>query len=721
MAKLKPEYLERIYSGWLGKIIGIRLGAPVEGWTWDTIQSTYGELDRYPVDYRDFAADDDSNGPLFFLRALEEGLPKGGGDFGLTSQAVGEALLNYAPFEHGFFWWGGYGVSTEHTAYLNLRAGIPAPRSGSVEQNGSAAAEQIGGQIFIDTWGLVCPGNPGRAAGYAEKAAGVTHGGNGVYGGVFVAACVAGAFEERDVRRLIEKSLGYIPAGCEYAGAVRAVMAFHEANPQNWRDCFAYIRANWGYDRYPGNCHIIPNAAVMILGLLYGEGDFSRTLTITTMCGWDTDCNAGNAGAIVGVLCGLGGIDYETWRKPINDFLACSSVMGSMNITDVPWGALYIAKLAWAAAGEELPEPWAGIAASRISACHFEFPGSTHAVRLRSAEGREDFHGEIANTTEAAHSGKRSLKIRVRSPRPGERILVFKKTHYVPADFYDSRYDPSFSPLLYPGQTIHGSVMLPGWAGTARGGLYAHDSESGALITGAMRALEKDRWTELSYTIPAMEDAVIDEAGFVFDLPEGPEGRELCGFIDDLYFEGPADYRLSLSRAQEERWAGLHREIRQFSRLKGLWYLEGPYAHLSCADFGEVYTGGHDWRDYTASFTIRPLTGLDHYVNVRVQGAIRSYAAGFAEGGRLAFEKNENPYRRLAETPFAWEPGRDYNITVRARGPHFTVSVDGREYLSVTDNDGPYLSGCAGFSVRRGSHCALRDIRISPPVPGGSP
>lgn len=76
-----------------------------------------------------------------------------------SSHEAANALLNYAPYEHGFFWWGGYGISTEHTAYLNLRNGITAPRSGSVEQNGSMMAEQIGGQIFIDSWGLVSPNN----------------------------------------------------------------------------------------------------------------------------------------------------------------------------------------------------------------------------------------------------------------------------------------------------------------------------------------------------------------------------------------------------------------------------------------------------------------------------------------------------------------------------------------------------------------------------------
>lgn len=153
---IPDNYMEKLYAGWLGKLIGVRFGAPIEGWSYEQIEKTYGEVEDYLVDYREFAADDDSNGPMFFLRALE--------DYGLnaTAEEMGLTWLNYAPYEHGFYWWGGYGNSTEHTAYLNLRSGIPAPRSGSVEQNGAAVAEQIGGQIFIDTWGLVNPAAPER-------------------------------------------------------------------------------------------------------------------------------------------------------------------------------------------------------------------------------------------------------------------------------------------------------------------------------------------------------------------------------------------------------------------------------------------------------------------------------------------------------------------------------------------------------------------------------
>ena len=643
---MKTEFIEGIYAGWLAKIIGIRLGAPVEGWTYEKIKNIYGELDHYPVDYHEFAADDDSNGPLFFLRALEDGHH----DYELQAQDVAEALLNYAPFEHGFFWWGGYGISTEHTAYLNLRNGIPAPRSGSIEQNGSTTAEQIGGQIFIDTWGLVTPGNPDLAAKYAKEAASVTHDGNGIYGGIFVAVCISYAFVEKDIRKIIEKGLSYIPRECEYAKVVRAVMVYYDENPGDWRACFRYIFDNYGYDKYPGNCHIIPNIAVMILALLYGEGDFTDTLNICNMCGWDTDCNVGNVATIMGVRNGLDGINYEKWRKPINDFLACSSVMGSMNIMDIPYGASYIAKLAYAVAGEKMPEPWNTITQKRIDSCHFEYPGSTHAMRVRvdglDKRARKDRECTVINTDESAYTGSRSLKFVAKHVEPGENVFVYKKTHYRPADFHDSRYDPCFSPLVYPGQIIHGSAMIPEYGEDALVSLYARDSRADKIYEGNRENLCRGQWKELEFTIPSLEGALIDEIGLCFHV-QGTHTQvfDFVGLIDDLYADGKADYSIDFANETEEQWTVLHKEISQFTKLKGLMYLNDGEMHLSCSDFAEAYTGRHDWGDYRAKFFFTPLTGKHHMVNVRVQGAIRSYAVGLLPDGKAAILKNDNGYR----------------------------------------------------------------------------
>ena len=92
---IPKDYLDRVYAGWLGKIIGIRHGAPIEGWDRWKIRDILGEIDSYPVDYRDFAADDDSNGPLFFLRALEYAPDP----CNMQPEHVAQALLNYAPYE----------------------------------------------------------------------------------------------------------------------------------------------------------------------------------------------------------------------------------------------------------------------------------------------------------------------------------------------------------------------------------------------------------------------------------------------------------------------------------------------------------------------------------------------------------------------------------------------------------------------------------------------
>ncbi|WP_302416830.1 ADP-ribosylglycohydrolase family protein [Blautia marasmi] len=710
---MKTEFIEGIYSGWLAKIIGIRLGAPVEGWTYEKIKNIYGELDHYPVDYHEFAADDDSNGPLFFLRALEDGHH----DYELQAQDVADALLNYAPFEHGFFWWGGYGISTEHTAYLNLRNGIPAPQSGSIEQNGSATAEQIGGQIFIDTWGLVTPGNPDLAAKYAKEAASVTHDGNGIYGGIFVAVCISYAFVEKDIRKIIEKGLSYIPRECEYAKVVRAVMVYYDETPGDWRACFQYIFDNYGYDKYPGNCHIIPNIAVMILALLYGEGDFTNTLNICNMCGWDTDCNVGNVATIMGVRNGLDGIDYEKWRKPINDFLACSSVMGSMNIMDIPYGAVYIAKLAYAVAGEKMPEPWNTISQKRIDSCHFEYPGSTHAIRVRvdglDQRARKDRECLVINTNESAFTGSRSLKFVAKPVEPGENVYVYKKTYYRPKDFHDSRYDPCFSPLVYPGQILHGSAMIPDYGEDALVSLYARDSRANKIYEGSKELLCKGEWKELAFTIPGLEGGLIDEVGLCFHvLGTHTQVFDFVGLIDDLYADGKVDYSVEFSKESEEQWTGLHKEISQFTKLKGLMYLDSGEMHLSCSDFAEVYTGRYDWKDYRVKFFLTPMTGKNHMVNVRVQGAIRSYAVGLLPGGKAAILKNDNGYVILAEVPFEWSCGKEYCVDVQVSGNKIYAEIEDC-CLEAVDEDKPYLSGAVGVSMQNGTHDKYRKIVIT--------
>src|SRR6201999_3168079 len=129
-------------------------------------------------------------------------------------EQVGQAWRSYIVAERSVLWWGGIGNSTEHTAYLRLKSGIPAPQSGSIELSGKTVAEQIGAKIFIDGWALVSPGNPEQTAYLAEQAGSVSHDGESVHAAKLLAAMEAQAFIEPDVQKLLDTGLAFVPADC---------------------------------------------------------------------------------------------------------------------------------------------------------------------------------------------------------------------------------------------------------------------------------------------------------------------------------------------------------------------------------------------------------------------------------------------------------------------------------------------------------------------------
>ena len=325
---------EKLYAGLIGMDAGMRLGAPVENpfWTYDRLRAYYGDIRGFLRTQRYYTADDDVNGPLIFVRALaDNAVPET-----LTPEMVGETWLNYTRRGMGMFWWGGEDVSTEHRAYMNLLRGVKAPRSGSMELNGKTAAEQIGGQIFVDTWGLICPGDPARAAALAAAAASVSHDGSGIDGARFMAACVAAAYTASGLEEVLDAGESVLPESCDYRRVVDAVRSFHRDHPgeENFRTCREFIARQFSDEIYPGGYHIIPNAGICILAMLYGGGDLGRSIEISVMCGYDTDCNASNIGTILGVLHGLDGVP-ERYRRPINDLVSLSSVSGYLNLVDL--------------------------------------------------------------------------------------------------------------------------------------------------------------------------------------------------------------------------------------------------------------------------------------------------------------------------------------------------------------------------------------------------
>ncbi len=707
MIKNSVEYIEKTYSGWLGKIIGIRLGSPIEGWTYETIKRVHGEICDYLVDYKDYAADDDSNGPLFFVRALIDYSHK---IDEISEKDFGYTLLNYAPENHGFFWWGGYGVSTEHTAYYNIKNGIDAPRSGSIEQNGLACAEQIGGQIFSDCWGFIAPYNPKLAAQYAKKMSSVTHDGEGIYGGMFVAACISCAYEKNNVMDIIKSGLDVIPEDSEYALVVNKVIDFYNNDDTNdWHNCFDYIYKNFGYDKYSGNCHIIPNTAVMIMSMLYGDGDFSKSQCICNMAGWDTDCNAGNVGAILGVMVGIEGIEHK-WIKPINDLLISSSVLGSLNISTVSQSTEVFTELGFKVMNMEPPELWKKRFDDKDYNLHFDFPMGTQAMRVESKYKKTEVN--IKNSPSKNKEGRRALQIYGKLSQD-EIVTLFHKTYYNQEDLHDSRYDPSFSPVIYPGQIIE-TELYNDCEENISCKIFAYDINNEKTYTSEVFVIKSD-WQIITYEIPIGDGILIKEVGVEFfrgNNSKNTYSSDLNVYMDYIKFTGKVDYNINCKKEVLEVYEGHHRERSQFSYLNGLWEYDGEWLSGSCYDSGESYTGYYYLKDYIYESTIKPIIGHHHFINFRVQGGAYSYAFGFFGEGKLSLLKKFKDYTVLEEVEYNYELHQEYTLMAKVINNKIQLSINGQKVIDYVDNNNSYDYGQVGVGVHKSSHCHFKDFKI---------
>lgn len=290
-------------------------------------------------------------------------------------------------------------------------------------------------------------------------AASVSHDGEGINGARFMCACISKAFEADSIKEVIRAGLEQIPKDSEYYKVCKSVIDFYTKNPDDFRACFRMLENNWGYDKYRGVCHIIPNAGVCILALLYGKGDFARTVEIATMCGWDTDCNAANVGTILGVLCGIEGLP-DHYRSPINDSVVLSGISGYLNILDIPSYAKEVAALGYKINGLEIPDD----IKQNFEEIHFDFSlkGSTHNFRTS-----EPHIIKIGHSDEKSMDGnKGTLKVLIDGIGLMEKCRVFYKPFYGREDFDDERYSPVFSPKAYSGQLVKIQLLIEKYVGS---------------------------------------------------------------------------------------------------------------------------------------------------------------------------------------------------------------------------------------------------------------
>lgn len=198
------------------------------------------------------------------------------------------------------------------SAYLNFRKGIWPPLSG-LPKNSTTEGDAIDYQIECDLFGLISPGLPRVSNAWGEKVGHIMNYGDGVYGGMAISAMYGAAFFESNPRKLVEYSLKAIPSESGYAKMIQDVLDVSQKYP-NWQDAWKVIKQKWGMkDGKPiYRLDVRINGAFVYIGLLYGGGDFWKSMNIAMRCGVDSDCNASSVAGILGVVLGMKGIP-EKW------------------------------------------------------------------------------------------------------------------------------------------------------------------------------------------------------------------------------------------------------------------------------------------------------------------------------------------------------------------------------------------------------------------------
>ena len=695
---IPADYTERVYAGVLGKLIGVYLGRPFEGWAYEALNDRFGEINYYVHEHLDvplIVTDDDISGTFTFLRAL----PDYGNSRAITAAQIGQSWLNYIVEERTILWWGGMGNSTEHTAYLRLKEGASAPESGSMALNGQVVAEQIGAQIFIDGWAMVAPGDPELAADLARRAASVSHDGVAIHGAQVLAAMEAQAFVETDIQKLIDTGLSVIPTDSLIHAMIGRIREWHARNGDDWRATREQIAANFGYDKFGGNCHMVPNHALIIQALLHGDDNFQKSLMIVNTSGWDTDCNSGNVGCLLGIKNGLAGLeDGPDFRGPLSDRLYLPTADGGRAITDAVTESLHVVNVGRALRQEAPHTPKNG------ARYHFEMPGSVQGFM---ADDSVDSRGTLTLENVSGHSqaGSRSLALHFNGVATGRPARAATHT-FIPsketADYFEQRgYGLLASPSIYPGQTV--SAVLEADAGNERAvdvnlylRRYRSQDDQLTLEAGPCQKLEPGERHTFSWKLGGFGNEPIAEIGVAVQCDERTRGTL---YLDYLTWEGEPDVTFARPDSPIDR----RRRGMSFPLMWRRAWIDGVDSYdfwwpesfrlVQNRGRGLLITGTREWRDYEVKTDLTLHLCKAAGIAARVQGMHRYYALllGRAADGRgvARLVRALDGDTVLAEADFPWEYGETHTFSLRVTGDRLQGSIDNLDetLFDVTDSE----------------------------------
>jgi ADP-ribosylglycohydrolase len=710
---LPHDYTERVYAGVLGKIIGVYLGRPFEGWPYDHIMANLGEIWYYVHERLGvplIVTDDDISGTFTFLRAL----PDYDNRRDLTPAQIGQTWMNYLIEERTILWWGGLGNSTEHTAYLRLKSGLVPPVSGAIATNGKVVAEQIGAQIFIDGWAMVAAGDPELAADLARRAASVSHDGEAIYGAQVLAAMEAQAFVEPDINKLIDTAVTLIPKDSVIYRLIGDLREWRAAEP-DWRKTREKIVAHYGYDTYGGNCHMVPNHALIIHSLLHGDDDFQKTLMIVNTCGWDTDCNSGNVGCLMGIKGGLAGINAgPDWRGPVADRMYLPTADGGRAISDAVRETYAVVNVGRALDGQP---PVAPKGKARF---HFELPGSVQGFMPDdSIEARGA--ATVENVTGHSKAGTRSLALHYSHLAAGRTARVATPT-FIPSvevkQYFERRgYGLIASPTLYPGQMVRAGLSADAAnTGPASCNLYLrHYSADDVLVIvrGPQMTLAPGEYREVSWQVGDTAGGPIAEIGVEITGQGGASGTL---YLDYLTWEGAPNVVFTRPAYNGSMWrAAWANAVDQY---EGRW--GEPFRLIQNYGTGLLIQGCREWTDYRVGADVTPHMVTAAGIAARVQGLRRYYAlllaeptAGASGGSKVRLVKALDGNRVLAEADFPWRFGATYQLVLMVAGDRMRGWVDDQLVFDVTDTDRPLTGGAIALLAEEG-RTATQAVSVQP-------
>ncbi len=308
----KEQLQEKIKGGWAGQTIGVVYGAPVEFKYQGSIIPEYQNIpwrdgyvkywwDKKPGLFDDIYTD------LNFVDVFEK--------YGLD-----------VPMDTIAHHWAGTAYHLAHAnqaSRYNILNGIMPPQSGFWKNN--PHADDLDFQIEADFIGLMTPGMVNSATEVANRVGHIMNSGDGWYGGVYVSALYSLAFVSNNANEIVEQAIKTIPEGTKFNSCINDVIKWHKQYPNDWQATWFELQKKWNNDvgcpkgvflSFDIDAKI--NSAYVTIGLLYGKGDFTKSVDIAARCGQDADCNPATVGGVLGVMLGYSKIP-DFWLKPLQE------------------------------------------------------------------------------------------------------------------------------------------------------------------------------------------------------------------------------------------------------------------------------------------------------------------------------------------------------------------------------------------------------------------